>query len=790
MTNVVGQPGGKGVPRSSLILGAGLLVLLLAGASFVSMSNANVWLRHTDEARLRIALLRGTLLDAETGLRGYLLTGAPAFLDPYRQAEADWRGQLDEVRALTTDNPEQQLRIRSLEQIVTADFDGFSTARATGAHARATQEPLLSLLLAHKRSMDGARRLLAEMENEEVGLDRIRERAATRRWAWTAALLSGGALSFVALAGSMTAQRRSSERRRERAEDERRLLRGVFAGIDDGIILFDRTGDLIFANAGAARMTGFASPEALLAAPRRTIPERFDIRAEDGSPLPMENLPSRLVLAGRPTAQALIRHRAGAAALWRWSLVNAMPILDADGNVVQAISVFRDVTADREAQERQRFLLRAVDELSSSLDYERTLASVARLAVPTLADWCAVDIVDDGQLKRLATAHIDPQKVSAVHELARRYPPDPRSRTGVHEIIRTGKPQLVPEIPRELLAAAAVDDEHLRLIDALDLRSFVGVPLKVAGKVLGAITFVMAESHRKYGEADLEFARALADRAALAIDNARLFQEVEQARAATAAQLVDEGQRRRAAEEQARFAETFVGILGHDLRNPLNAIVITTRLLRRRATAPNELSAIDRVQSSALRMSNMVGQLLDLTRSRIAGGISLERQPTDLSAVVSEVVDELRRAYPGRQIAWTGDNSVAANADRDRLAQVFSNLVGNALEHGDPAQPVTVRLSGEDGSAVLTVHNEGPPISPDLLPVLFEPFRRNIVRNERSRGLGLGLYITAQIVEAHGGHVDLASTTERGTTFTIVLPRHAADVDDAQVAAPRRHLVS
>jgi GAF domain-containing protein len=170
-------------------------------------------------------------------------------------------------------------------------------------------------------------------------------------------------------------------------------------------------------------------------------------------------------------------------------------------------------------------------------------------------------------VKRLATAHVDPNKLAAAVAIEKRYPSDPSSKTGVHEIIRTGAAQLMPEIPRPLITAAAVDAEHLRLIDALELRSYMGVPLVIGGKVLGAITFVMAESHRTYGEADLEFARALADRAAVAVENARLFREAESARAALGVQLTAEERRRRDAEEQTRFAETFVGMLGHDLRN-------------------------------------------------------------------------------------------------------------------------------------------------------------------------------------------------------------------------------
>ena len=134
-------------------------------------------------------------------------------------------------------------------------------------------------------------------------------------------------------------------------------------------------------------------------------------------------------------------------------------------------------------------------------------------------------------------------------------------------------------------------------------------------------------------------------------------------------------------------------MLGHDLRNPLNAIIMTTRLLRRIAKAPNEMTAVERVASSAQRMSNMVGQLLDLTRSRLAGGIPIDKAPIDLCAIASEVVDELRRAYPGRVIEWTGGTGVNAHADRDRLAQVFSNLdrerprARRARSTGDPGHP-------------------------------------------------------------------------------------------------------
>ena len=248
-SDVTAKAGARRVPRT-IVFGAILFALLGGGVySFVSLSNANRWLRHTDEVRVQVALLAGTLLDAETGLRGYLFTGADSFLAPYDRARARWQPQLDEVRRLTSDNADQQARLHALATLINEDFGGFSLSRAAAERDRALREPL-ALLMQHKRTMDGARVLLAAMETEEARLDRLRERDATWRWGFTAALLIGGALAFAIAATRLTVRSRVAEIRRARAEEEQRLLQGVFAGIDDGITLLDRRGKLIFANAG------------------------------------------------------------------------------------------------------------------------------------------------------------------------------------------------------------------------------------------------------------------------------------------------------------------------------------------------------------------------------------------------------------------------------------------------------------------------------------------------------------------------------------------------------------
>jgi PAS domain S-box-containing protein len=241
--------------------------------------------------------------------------------------------------------------------------------------------------------------------------------------------------------------------------------------------------------------------------------------------------------------------------------------------------------------------------------------------------------------------------------------------------------------------------------------------------------------------------------------------------------LADEYQRRTEAERQSRFAQMFIGILGHDLRNPLNAISMAARLLKRKIGSPDPI-VIDRISSSTQRMANMVDQLLDLTRSRLAGGIPVEKKTVDLGAIVSDVVDELRLAYPEREIRWSPPRNGGSGCawDPDRMAQVVSNLVGNAIQHSETSTPVTVRLTLYNDEVTLSVHNEGTPIPPDLVSQIFEPYRRETVRSERSKGLGLGLFITHQVVRAHGGRIDVRSTADDGTTFIVTLPCGHTDV--------------
>lgn len=228
---------------------------------------------------------------------------------------------------------------------------------------------------------------------------------------------------------------------------------------------------------------------------------------------------------------------------------------------VQSLVVFRDVSVKRRADERRAFLAEATTMLAASLDYETTLKRIAELAVPGLADWCVVDIVEPSGRgsRQLAVAHVDPAKAELARELRLRYPPDPNASTGVPNVLRTRRSELYPEIPEQLLENAAVDDEHLRILRQLELRSAMEVPLISRGDILGVITFVYAGNLRRYSETDLAFAEDLAQRAAVAIDNARLYAAEQHAR--------------KAADVANHAKDEFLATVSHELRTPLNAIL-------------------------------------------------------------------------------------------------------------------------------------------------------------------------------------------------------------------------
>ena len=301
-------------------------------------------------------------------------------------------------------------------------------------------------------------------------------------------------------------------------------LKAILEGVADAVTAQSPAGSLVYANDAAVRLLGFASAEEMLAASPAELVSRFDYSDEEGAPLSLAQLPGRRALAGERPPPLTVRYRSRERAEERWSRVQSTPVFDDDGSVRLAINVIEDITDIKRAEHGHRFLAEASRVLAGSLDYQDTLRAVARLAVPAVADWCAVDLAAGDHLERVAVEHVDPARIELARELQRRYPPDPRTDQGAFGVLRHGHSELHREIPDELLAQAARDPEHLEILRAVGLRSAMLAPMTLRDRVLGVISFVSAESGRRFDEHDLALAEDLALRAAAAVENARLYE--------------------------------------------------------------------------------------------------------------------------------------------------------------------------------------------------------------------------------------------------------------------------
>jgi PAS domain S-box-containing protein len=303
-------------------------------------------------------------------------------------------------------------------------------------------------------------------------------------------------------------------------------LGAALSTLAEAVTVQHSRGALIYANEAAARMLGYDSPQALVSTPLEELVGKFESTNEDGSPLRMEDLPGRQVLAGlepTPLVTHTIHKETGEEG---WRVTKASGVYDRDGNVTLVVNVIEDITEVKRAELTQRLLARAGEVLSSSLDYEATLQQVAELAVPQLADWCGVSMPDGhGFMRQVAVAHVDPEKVAFARRLGERYPTSSDAPTGAPQVLRDGKSQLVNEITDEMLAAAAQDADHLELLQSVGLRAGLVVPMVAAGENVGVLSLVSAESPRRFRAGDVALAEELARRAGTAVENARLYTE-------------------------------------------------------------------------------------------------------------------------------------------------------------------------------------------------------------------------------------------------------------------------
>jgi signal transduction histidine kinase len=425
---------------------------------------------------------------------------------------------------------------------------------------------------------------------------------------------------------------------------------------------------------------------------------------------------------------------------------------------------------EHEAKRRSDFLAEASRLLGSSLQYEPTLATVAGLALPFLGSWCFVDLVEpDGTMRRVAVVHSDPEKQKLARLLENGWPPERSDPLGAPRAVRTRTSEILPHVSDEMLVKAAHGEENLRILRALGIGSLIVAPMIARDHVLGAVTFVSADTGHQYTEEDLLLADEVASRSAVAIENARLL---------------------RAAEEANRAKSVFLSTMSHELRTPLNAIGGYADLLAMEIKGPlteDQREQVARIRTNQRHLLSLVTTVLDFAKID-AGRMEYNLEPVvvasairDVESIVAPLAEAKRITFP-RECA---DAHLAVRADREKLAQILVNLFTNAVKFTNRGGRISIRCDPEGNRIRFRVEDTGIGIASEHLEHIFEPFMQvSEGHTRKEEGSGLGLAISRNLARGMGGEITVQSVIGKGSTFTVDLARADEAPLGAEVIVP------
>ena len=585
---------------------------------------------------------------------------------------------------------------------------------------------------------------------------------------------------------------------RKRAEEALLRLAGIVECSDDGIYGATMDGTITNWNRGAERLYGYRAEEMLGRHASTLIPPD---RASE-----LSDIFGRLISGERVMNFETVRVRKDGQLIE--VAITVSPMTDAAGNLLGASAIARDVTQRKRlekeraalvAQEQQAraeaelvkqrlaFLAEASKQLASSLDYRSTLAKVAHLAVPALADWCVIDALDeDDTIRRAAVAHVDPAKIQLATEFERRYPPDPNAPTGVPNVLRTGKSEFYPEITDAMLVQGARDAEHLEIIRSLGITSVMIVPMVGRDRwIVGAITFVAAKPGWYYTATDLENAEELARRCAVAIENALLYSSAQALNAA-----LEERVARRTAELEKANQElaAFTYSIAHDLRAPLITIGGFSEMLSEdyAASLPDDGQRIaHQIAASARQLSGLITDLL--TFSRLANQ-PVNQQPVAPGDVARQALADLEAVAAGREGCVRIGDLPPCRGDPALLKQVFVNLLSNALKFSRKRQDAAIEVGwlrdhDDPERHTLFVKDNGVGFDMQYADKLWGVFQR-LHHQDDFEGTGVGLAIVQRIIQRHGGRVWAESEPGKGATFYFTLGKETSATAHATSKQP------
>ncbi|HVU02604.1 MAG TPA: ATP-binding protein [Polyangiaceae bacterium] len=770
-----------------------LLVAVIFGAVASSYRAANEWVHHTVVVHHAAERWLAAVLDAESRMRGYVVSGQQDFLDSHAAALRVERERATRLRELVVNDPIQTKNVDAAERDVLELLERQRELVAL-VHAGHRDEAIERFSAADShRDLELVRDDIRRIRDDEaITLTERRSGVDTRATLLLAVAFVVVFASFGALAWAWRT-RRSREAMLDRAAGEARARldalselavaladatardqvasavvgQGMRAAQSDTCTLYllDESGTVLRLigthgiaselSAQIERITEAANPEAFrrFHARATTYVENDDdyralfpalANAKAAGPRAHAFWSVPLVAEGRPVGLLGMGYYAP-----RRFTVEERGFIETLGHqCAQALLRADRLEREREDRIRRDFLARVGGVLVSSPDHREILNELVRVAVPVLGDWCSVELREaSGPALRGATiAHGDPRTFSLAQGLVERRGQELGARRGAENVFRTGSP--------ELHAEAGVGTVMI-------------VPLRGRSRMLGTMTFVRSDLARGYGAADVEFAEDVAHRAGMALENALALREVELARA-------EERALRNAAEIASRAKDEFLAVVSHELRTPLTAILgwaVTLRELGGRADVERGLAVIER---NARSQTKLIEDVLDVSRI-ISGKLALSPSPTNVAEVVTTAIETVQHAASAKTVTIQSElpePSPSIHADPGRLQQIVWNLLSNAVKFTPSGGRVTVQVSVEAGEVCIRVTDTGEGIPEDLLPFVFEPFRQaDASTTRRHGGLGLGLAIVKHLVQAHGGtvHADSAGAGE-GAAFTVRLP--------------------
>jgi len=532
----------------------------------------------------------------------------------------------------------------------------------------------------------------------------------------------------------------------QRLKESEAKFSGIVSISADAIISVDEEQRIILFNNGAEKIFGYSKAEAIGTPLDSLIPARL----RDAHRRHIEGFAS-----GDATARGMGERGATIVGLRKngeeFPAEAAISKLEVGDKSILTVSL-RDITERTRIEKEQRFLAEAGALLGASLDHEQTLATVARLVVRDFADWCTIELVEEHeQAWRRKVVSRDPSK-SDLCALLERMPIDRDRPYLTRTVFDTKQPLLIEHVTPDALEAAAQGPEHQRMLRAVNPASLIALPLLSRGQLLGVLAFISSAGSRPYGQSDLRLAEALAERAALAIENARLYDASVQA---------------------ASVRDQVLGFVAHDLRNPLAAITMQAGLLGRSGEEEAQRRSrrpADAIQRAATRMNHLIQDILDVTRLE-GGRLSVEQARVPASQLVSDAVEAQAPLAASASVSLEHDVDPGVSevwADRDRVLQVFENLIGNAVKFTNAGGRITAGAASRDGEVLFWVEDTGAGIAAEEMPHVFDRFWQ--AQKTRRGGAGLGLQIVKGIIEAHGGRIWVESKVGVGTTFYFTLP--------------------